>query len=90
MIRRPHALAFAIVLANAAAVSPAVLPAVIYSSSGIQVAQLAHNDPAGGGEASWNLRNRSGRPVSSGVYFYHVEGPDGQTRAGRFTVVTGP
>jgi hypothetical protein len=25
--------------------------------------------------------------VASGVYFYHVEGPDGQTKVGRFTVV---
>jgi hypothetical protein len=27
--------------------------------------------------------------VASGVYFYHVETPDGAERIGRFTVITG-
>jgi len=59
----------------------------IYSVSGILVQVLTHNDPSGGGEQDWDLRNRSDQFVASGVYFYHVEGPDGQTKVGRFTVV---
>jgi hypothetical protein len=59
----------------------------IYSSSGILVNILNHNNQGGGGEETWNLRNRNNQFVASGVYFYHVEGPDGQTKTGRFTVV---
>jgi hypothetical protein len=59
----------------------------IYSTSGILVNVLTHNDPGGGGEEVWNLRNRNNQFVASGVYFYHIETPAGQTRVGRFTVV---
>jgi hypothetical protein len=59
----------------------------IYSLSGILVNALTLDDPTGGGELSWNLRNRNNQFVASGVYFYHVETPDGQTKVGRFTVV---
>jgi hypothetical protein len=59
----------------------------IYSVSGILVNVLTHNNPAGGGEEVWNLRNRNNQFVASGAYFYHVETPDGQTKIGRFTVV---
>ncbi len=59
----------------------------IYSTSGILVNVLAHNDPTGGGEQVWNLRNRNNQFVASGVYFYHVEAADGRTKIGRFTVV---
>jgi hypothetical protein len=59
----------------------------IYSVSGILVNILTHNDPTGGGEEVWNLRNRNNQFVASGVYFYHVETPDGRKKIGRFTVV---
>lgn len=59
----------------------------IYSLSGILVAVVTHNDPTGGGEAEWNLRNRNNQFVASGVYFYHVETSDGKKKIGRFTVV---
>jgi hypothetical protein len=62
----------------------------IYSVSGILVAAVVHNDPTGGGEETWNVRSRTGKRVASGVYFYHVEGPDGHTKVGRFTVIIGP
>jgi len=62
----------------------------IYSLSGILVAVLVHNDPGGGGEVAWDLNSRTGRRVASGVYFYHIETPDGHARIGRFTVITGP
>jgi hypothetical protein len=59
----------------------------IYSSSGILVNIISHNDPGGSGEQVWDLRNRNQQFVASGVYFYHVEAPDGKTKIGRFTVV---
>ncbi|MBI1967064.1 MAG: hypothetical protein HYS40_03655 [Gemmatimonadetes bacterium] len=60
----------------------------IYSVSGVLVNVLTQDDPTGGGELTWNLRNRNNQFVASGVYFYHVETPDGQTKVGRFTIVT--
>lgn len=59
----------------------------IYSTSAILVRVLTHDDPTGGAEESWNLRNRNNQFVASGVYFYHIEAPDGKTKIGRFTVV---
>jgi hypothetical protein len=59
----------------------------IYSLSGVLVQMLTVNDQTGGGELEWNLRNRNNQFVASGVYFYHVEGPDGKSKTGRFTVV---
>jgi hypothetical protein len=59
----------------------------IYSVSGILVNIVNHNNTAGGGEEIWNLRNRNNQFVASGVYYFHVEAPDGQTHVGRFTVV---
>ena len=59
----------------------------IYSASGILVAVLTHNDATAGGEELWDVKNRGGRYVASGVYFYHVEAPDHRTKIGRLTVV---
>lgn len=59
----------------------------IYSASGILVRIITHNDAALGSEAVWDLRNRNNQFVASGVYFYHVETPEGLTKIGRFTVV---
>jgi len=59
----------------------------IYSLSGVLVNVLTLNDQTGGGELEWGLRNRNNQFVASGVYFYHVEGPDGKSKVGRFTVV---
>ena len=33
------------------------------------------------------MRNRDGRIVAAGVYFYHIETPDHRQRVGRFTVI---
>ena len=59
----------------------------IYSLSGVLVDVINHNDPAGGGVAKWDLRNRSNQFIASGVYLYHVSTPDGKTHIGKFTVV---
>jgi len=59
----------------------------IYSLSGVLVQVLTHNDAGGGSDLTWNLRNRNNQFVASGVYFYHVETPDGKSVVKRFTVV---
>ena len=59
----------------------------IYSVSGVLVQVLTLNDASSGSELTWNLRNRNNQFVASGVYFYHVETPDGKSKVGRFTVV---
>jgi len=58
----------------------------VYSMSGVLVTLLEHHSTTGGGEASWNARNRTGRRVAPGVYFYHIESGDAR-RVGRMLVV---
>jgi hypothetical protein len=66
---------------------PSVATIRIYSMSGVLVDIVNHNDPTFGGQATWDLRNKSGQFVASGVYFFHVSTPEGQTHIGKFTVV---
>ncbi len=59
----------------------------IYSTSGVLLRVLRHDDPTGGGDRTWDLRNREGRRVATGLYFYHVTSPGGAAAVGRMTVV---
>ena len=59
----------------------------IYTVGGLLVDLINHNDPSGGGQATWDLRNRSDQFVASGVYFFHVSTPEGDEHVGKFTVV---
>ena len=59
----------------------------IFSLNGTLVRILEHNDPQGGAETSWDLRNRNNQYVASGVYFFVVEAADGRRHTGKFTVV---
>lgn len=59
----------------------------IYTLNGTLVRVLEHNDPQGGAEAQWDLRNRNNQFVASGVYFYVVEGPNGSKHTGKMTIV---
>jgi hypothetical protein len=58
----------------------------IYSSSGVLVTLLEHHSDQFGGSEDWDVRNRAGQFVASGVYFYHIESGDA-TRIGRMTIV---
>jgi hypothetical protein len=58
----------------------------LYSSSGILVRVIEHHASAFGGDETWDVRNRNGQFVSSGVYFYHIEAGSAR-RVGRMTVV---
>jgi hypothetical protein len=59
----------------------------IYSMSGVLVDIVNHDDASFGGQATWDLRNKSGQFVASGVYFYHVSTPEGREHVGKFTIV---
>lgn len=59
----------------------------IYSLSGVLLNVLEHNDPSGGGTLEWDMRTRNNQFIASGVYFFHVETPNGKTKVGKFTVV---
>ena len=58
----------------------------IFTASGILVDVLNHDDPSSA-TATWDMRNRTGLMIASGVYFYHVTTPDGREHIGRFTVI---
>lgn len=57
----------------------------IYSASGVLVRTLEHNSVTAS-ELTWDVRNRNGQFVASGVYFYHIEAINAR-RVGRMTVV---
>ncbi len=59
----------------------------IYSVSGVLIDVINHADVAGGGQATWDLRNRSNQFVASGVYFFHVVDSEGKEHIGKFTIV---
>jgi len=62
----------------------------IYSASGVLVNVLEHNTNTFGGELTWNVRNRNNQVVASGVYFYHIEAVQGDSksrRVGKMTIV---
>ena len=39
------------------------------------------------GTEPWNMKNRFGQTVASGLYFYHVTDPGGMTHTGKFYIV---
>ncbi|MFH1681573.1 MAG: right-handed parallel beta-helix repeat-containing protein [Candidatus Eisenbacteria bacterium] len=63
---------------------PATL--AVYDLAGRRVRLLRAGDlPAGRHQAEWDGRDDSGRPVSSGVYFYRLE-EESRTRSGRLVL----
>lgn len=57
----------------------------IYTIRGDLVKTINHQD--GTGIALWNQQTDYGQFVSSGVYVYHIEGPNGQTKTGKLGIV---
>lgn len=58
----------------------------IWTIAGDHVATIQHDGTQGSGQARWNLVSRNGQEVASGVYFFTVESPLGNSR-GRFVVI---
>ncbi len=48
----------------------------IYNVSGVKVRQLTKDDPVTALE--WDLKNFAGVPISGGIYYIHVEAPEGE------------
>lgn len=57
----------------------------IFTVSGDLVWETSHNTPSGNIE--WDVTNRDSQPVSSGVYLYRLETPDGDAVFGRIVVI---
>ena len=56
----------------------------IFTLSGDLVKEIVH---VGTGSAAWNLMTDEGIKVSSGVYIYKVETPDGKYKIGKFVIL---
>jgi hypothetical protein len=57
----------------------------IYTMRGNLVRTIDHTD--GSGITFWDQITDYGQYVESGVYIYHVETPEGQTRTGKFAII---
>ncbi|NIM18984.1 MAG: hypothetical protein GTO51_01205 [Candidatus Latescibacteria bacterium] len=58
----------------------------IYTVSGDLIWETEHHD-AGSGNIEWDARNSSGEDVTSGVYIFKVENPQGEQVYGRLIVI---
>ncbi len=59
----------------------------IYNVRGALVKELVHDGGLDDGTVSWDLRTREDLEAAYGIYFYHVEAPDGATRTGRLALI---
>jgi hypothetical protein len=57
----------------------------VFTVSGDLVWENVQNND--GGNVTWDLTNRGSEPVTSGVYIYRVEKPDGDAMYGRLVVI---
>jgi len=58
----------------------------IYTIAGELVYDSEMKDTSGG-ELPWFVQNQSNENVASGIYFYLITNPDGQTKTGKIGVV---
>lgn len=69
---------------------PLVCTISIYSIDGDLVRQVIHDMPNGGPGAmhdSWDVISRNLLPVVSGIYYWVVEVPNGQTQMGKLVII---
>lgn len=64
---------------------PASCTIRVFTLSGNLVNAIQHSD--GSGTENYNLRNRFGEPLASGIYFYVVTDSRGEKETGKFIVV---
>jgi hypothetical protein len=64
---------------------PATCTLKVFTVAGDLVWEVSHND--GSGNIEWDVTNRDSQPVTSGVYMYRVETPDGDFVFGRIVVI---
>lgn len=69
---------------------PEVATIKIFNVAGDFVRRIEHQrDKYGEARSSepWNLDNKAGKQVTSGVYLYHIETPDGELIQGYFVII---
>ena len=59
----------------------------IFNVRGALVQELRHDGTIDDGTVSWDLRTRENLEAAYGVYFYHVEAPNGATKTGRLALI---
>jgi len=64
---------------------PPVCVIYIFTFSGKLVKKLVHNNLTG--TEAWDLLNEEGIRVSSGLYFYKIETPEGESKVGQFMIL---
>ena len=62
-------------------------PLLRFDAYYVLVDLIEHDSDQAGGSVAWGVRNRNEQVVASGVYFYHVVTPDGDTIVKKFTVI---
>jgi hypothetical protein len=58
----------------------------IYTLAGELVDVIEHDSPMDQGNAYWNLRTKDNMNIAYGLYFYHVDAPEGEF-TGKFAVI---
>ncbi|MCH9031509.1 MAG: hypothetical protein IIB00_04535, partial [candidate division Zixibacteria bacterium] len=69
---------------------PPVCTIKIYSLDGDLVNEIQHNRPDGGSRsmlASWDLLTRNSQPAVSGLYYWILEEPSGETQMGKLVLI---
>jgi hypothetical protein len=59
----------------------------IFTVGGDLVREWEHDDPSGGGNSDWDMKNADGDLVVSGVYLFHVRSAAGGEKVGKFIIV---
>jgi hypothetical protein len=59
----------------------------IFTVGGDLVREWEHDDPSGGGNSDWDMKNVDGDLVVSGVYLFHVRSAAGGEKVGKFIIV---
>ena len=66
---------------------PAGATVKIYNVRGALIRELVHDGAINDGTVSWDLKTRENLETAYGIYFYHVEAPDGATKTGRLALI---
>ncbi len=64
---------------------PPICKIYIFTASGKLVKMLDHKNLTG--TEAWDLLNENGVKVSSGLYYYKIETPEGKSRVGKFMIL---
>lgn len=66
---------------------PAECKITIYTIAGYEVQSIDHENSSGSSIAFWNLLNKNNHTVASGLYYFVVDEPKGNSQIGKFVIV---